>query len=202
MEGWLQQLVELLPDGNTYLLVLFLTSFAESIAIIGLLVPGSTIVIFAGFLILQGKGSLLAIIVTSTLGAFLGDICSYWLGFHYGSKLLKLISFQKQHKLIKRAEHFFVDHGGKSIFFARFLGPIRGITPFIAGLSGMTWRPFSCYALISAILWGIAYPGIGYLGGSSWQNVQSLSAKFGAIILIILVAIIFNYWIRRTFKKN
>ncbi|MCD6187007.1 MAG: DedA family protein [Desulfuromusa sp.] len=202
MEHLLQQFMEFLPDGGTYLLILFLIAFAESVPMIGLLVPGSTLVVFAGFLILKGKCSLTLLIIMTTGGALLGDLFSFWLGFYYGSKLLKLRSFQKHHKLVKRAERFFVDHGGKSIFFARFLGPIRGITPFIAGLSGMPKRPFCGYALISAILWGICYPGIGYLGGRSWQQAQSLSVKFGLIIGIILLATILHQWIKRTFKSS
>lgn len=202
MEYWLQQFIEILPDGTTYLLVLFLVAFAESLPMIGLLVPGSSLVVFAGFLVLHGKCSFTLLVVVTTGGALLGDLCSFWLGFYYGSKLLKLRSFQKHHNLVKRAEHFFVDHGGKSIFFARFLGPIRGVTPFIAGLSGMAGRPFSSYALISAILWGICYPGLGYFGGSRWQNAQSLSAKFGLVIFIFLIATVLHYWIRRNFKKN
>lgn len=202
MEYWLQQLIEFLPDGNTYLLALFLIAFFESLPMIGLLVPGSTLIVFAGFLVLHGKCSYLLLVLVTTGGALLGDLFSFWLGFYYGTKLLKLRSFQKQHNLVTRAEHFFVDHGGKSIFFARFLGPIRGITPFIAGLSGMPGRPFCGYALISTILWGICYPGLGYLGGNSWQNAQSLSAKFGLVIILILVATILHYWIRRNFKKH
>ena len=202
MENWLQQFIGFLPDGGIYLLFLFLVAFAESIPMIGLLVPGSTLVVFAGFLVLHGKCSFILLVIVTTGGALLGDLFSFWLGFHYGSKLLKLRSFQKHHNLVNRAEHFFVDHGGKSIFFARFLGPIRGITPFIAGLSGMSGRPFSSYALISAVLWGICYPGLGYLGGSSWQNAQSLSARFGLVIIVMLLATILHYWIRRNFKKN
>ncbi len=200
MENWSQQLIEFLPDGTSYILCLFLVSFAESLPMIGLLVPGSTLVVFAGFLVVHGKGSLTLLILATAAGAFLGDVFSFWLGFYYGSKLLKLRSFQKHHKLVRQAESFFVDHGGKSIFFARFLGPIRGITPFITGLSGMPGRAFSGYALISAVLWGISYPGLGYLGGSSWQRAQSLSARFGLVIFIMLIAILLHYWIRRNIK--
>jgi len=201
MENWLQQFIGLLPDGGSYLLLLFLVAFAESLPLVGLIVPGSTLIVFAGFLASHGKCSFLLLGVMTATGALLGDLFSFWLGYYYGTKLLRLRSFQKHHQLVKRSERFFVDHGGKSIFFARFLGPIRGITPFIAGLSGMPGRSFSLYALISAVLWGICYPGLGYLGGSSWQNAQSLSAKFGLVMILILVATMLHYWIRRNFKK-
>ncbi len=202
MEQWLQQFMEFLPNGGSYLLIMFLIAFAESTPMIGLIVPGSTLIVFAGFLVLKGKGILSLLVVVTTCGAFLGDLFSFWLGCYYGSKLLKLRSFQKHHQLVKRSEQFFVKHGGKSIFFARFLGPIRGITPFIAGLSGMSGRPFCGYALVSAILWGICYPGIGYLGGHSWQQAQSLSVKFSLIIGVSLLLVIVHQWIKHILKSS
>ena len=202
MEYWLQHFIGFLPEGTTYLLALFLVAFCESLPMIGLLIPGSTLIVFAGFLVLHGKCSFILLSTVTITGALLGDLFSFWLGFYYGSKLLRLRSFQKHHRLVKRSELFFVDHGGKSIFFARFLGPIRGIIPFIAGLSSLPGRPFCFYALISAISWGICYPGVGYLGGSSWQQAQSLSAKFGLVILGLLLITLLNYWIRRNFRKK
>lgn len=202
MEHWLQQFIGLLPDGGSYLLLLFLIALTESLPLVGLIVPGSTLIVLAGFLASHGKCSIILVASVTIAGALLGDLFSFWLGFYYGSKLLRLQSFKKHHLLVRRSEQFFVDHGGKSIFFARFLGPIRGITPFIAGLSSLPGRPFCYYALISSFLWGICYPGIGYWGGSSWQQAQSLSAKFGLVILALLLATILNFWIRRYFKKT
>ena len=196
MEIWLQQLIELLPGGMNYLLAISLIAFAESLPMIGLLVPGSTLIVFSGLLAFHGKEVLSLLIVASTGGALLGDLLSFWLGYRYGSSLLRMRIFQRRHKLVKQAETFFVDHGGKSIFFARFLGPIRGITPFIAGLCGMHGRAFCIYTLISSILWGLCYPALGYLGGSSWQKAQSLSTRFGLLVSCILIVTILHYWIK------
>jgi undecaprenyl-diphosphatase len=200
MESWLQQSIEWLPGGAIYLLLLFLIAFLESLPMIGLLMPGSTLVVLAGFLVVHGKGSLLPLMFVTACGALLGDLLSYWLGNHLGERLLALRSFQKHRKLVTQSERFFYNHGGKSIFFARFLGPIRGITPFIAGLSRMSARPFGVYAVISAILWGICYPGLGYLGGASWQQAQSLSARFGLVILAALVVTVLHYCLKRSLK--
>ena len=197
METWLQQVVEMLPDGYLYLLLLFLIAFGESLPMIGLLLPGSTLVVLAGFLAFHDKNSLTNLMLVTAFGALLGDLLSYWLGAHLGGRLLVSRSFQKHHKLVKQAERFFNSHGGKSIFFARFLGPIRGITPFIAGLSSMPGRAFCRYSLISAILWGLTYPSLGYLGGASWQQTQSLTARFGLLIAVLLLVTLVHYWLRR-----
>ncbi len=191
-----------LPEGQLYLAAVFLVAFLESLPVVGLLVPGSTLIVFAGFLVVHGQGNLLSLALWSMAGAFLGDLLSYELGRRYGSTILRLRIFQRYRRWVVESELFFVNHGGKSIFFARFLGPIRGITPFIAGLSGMPQRAFIGYTAVSAILWGISYPGIGYLGGSSWQKAQSLSARFGLVILLALLATIIHYLVKKKLDSN
>lgn len=200
MESWLQQLLEWLPEGNSYLALLLFVTFFESLPIIGLLMPGSTLVVLAGFLTVHGKGSLPLLIIFCTLGALFGDLISYWLGGRLGAQLLTKKSFRKRRKLIKQAETFFVGHGGKSLFFARFLGPFRGITPFIAGGARMKPGLFFNYTLLSAVLWGIAYPGIGFLGGASWEYAQDLTTRFGLLIGLVLIVTIIHTLLKRKTK--
>ena len=200
MEAWLQQFVQYLPDGFSYYLLLFLIAFGESLPMLGLLLPGSTLIVLAGFLAFQGKGFYLPILLSSASGALCGDLLSFWLGRRFGSKMLTLKIFRRHHQLVKSSEQFFCTHGGKSLFFARFLGPIRGITPFIAGLSKMPGRALLIYTLISALLWGICYPALGYLGGASWQQAQSLTARFGLLIAVLLLMTIIHYWLRRSLR--
>jgi len=202
METWLQQIILALPDGTGYYLLLFFIAFSESLPMIGLLMPGSTLIVLAGFLAFSGKGLFVPIMLTTACGALLGDLLSYWLGDHFGSRMLAMRSFRKHHHLVKRSEQFFCAHGGKSLFFARFLGPIRGITPFIAGLSKMPGRALCFYTFVSAILWGLCYPGLGYLGGVSWQKAQSYSTRFGLLIALALAVTILQYWLRRSLNLS
>lgn len=202
LANWLQQIMQALPEGGLYVLLLFFIAFFESLPMIGLAMPGSTLIVLAGFLVVHGKSNLTAVIITTTLGALIGDLLSFWLGARFGSRLLNRKSFRKHRKLINQAEIFFAAHGGKSIFFARFLGPIRGITPFIAGLAYMPGKTFCLYSLISAILWGIAYPGLGYLGGASLQQAQNFSTRFGLLILLALIVTILHFWLRRSLNLN
>ena len=200
MDSWLQELIRLLPEGASYLGALFLVSFFESLPLIGLLMPGSSLIVFAGFLAFHDKGTFTQLFLIASVGALTGDLISFWLGSRYGSTLLKMRWFQRKHQMVKRAEQYFVDHGGKSIFFARFIGPIRGITPFIAGISGMSGRSFCYYTVISSLLWGLSYPGTGYLGGHSWEKAQGLSLRFGLLLGAARIATIIHTWVKRNVK--
>lgn len=203
MEIWLQNVLQWLPEGLTYLTLLMFIAFFESLPVIGLLMPGSTLIVLAGFLTVQGKSTLVPLILSCGIGALIGDLTSYWLGGRLGTSLLQRKSFRKRKIMIQRAQLFFHEHGGKSLFFARFLGPLRGITPFVAGSAHMPPGPFFRYTLISTVLWGIAYPGIGFLGGASWEYAQDLTTRFGLIIgLALLITVIHTLLKRKTNHSN
>lgn len=197
MEAWLQHFFSYLPDGNLYYLLMGLIAFGESLVAVGLLLPGSTLCVFAGFLALHGKGDILLLVSVAALGAFAGDLLSYLLGARFSAPMLQSRILAKRLNLVRRAELFFADHGGKSVFFGRFFGPVRGFIPFVAGGAGMRPGAFVGYAVISALLWGMAYPGIGYLAGVSWQNVQKWSGRFSLVILAALILTALWIWRRR-----
>ncbi len=194
MADWLQTFFQYLPAGGLYYLLIGLIAFGESLVGIGLLLPGSTLCVFAGFLALHGKGEIRLLIGAAALGAFCGDFISYLLGARFGGELLQHRLLNRRVDLVRRAEIFFARHGGKSIFFGRFFGPVRGFVPFVAGGAGMSPAPFTAFALASALLWGLAYPGLGWLAGVSWQNVQRWTGRFSLLILAALVATGLWYW--------
>jgi membrane protein DedA with SNARE-associated domain len=186
MESWLEQFFTWLPSGQAYYLLIGSIAFLESLVAIGLIVPGSTICVFAGFLALHGQGDIFILVAVSICGAFLGDFASFALGARVGPQIMATGYMQKNLKAFRKAEQFFFEHGGKSVFFGRFFGPVRGFVPFVAGFSRMSPGLFVIIAVVSAILWGLSYPGLGYLAGASWQNVQRWSGRFSLLILAAL----------------
>ncbi len=200
METWLLQFFDWLPGDWRYAGLLGLIALLESLPAVGLLVPGSSLILFAGFLALHGKGAIPMVILASTIGAICGDLISYGLGARAGTPLLHSRTLRRRLDLVRKAELFFAAHGGKSVFFARFVGPVRGLVPFIAGCSRMRPGPFALYALVSGVLWGLAYPGLGYLAGASWQRVQLWSGRFSLVIAVLLIATALAVWWRRRRK--
>lgn len=187
-----------LPGGLPYYCLLFLIAMAESIAMVGLAVPGSTLIICAGFLTAHGKGNLYGVIAASGFGALVGDAVSYLMGARLGYRFLRRPFFRKYLGVIRKAEMFFIDHGGKSLLFGRFVGPLRGLTPFMAGSAQLSPIRFSGYTLISCLLWGLAYPWIGKLGAASWQQVQILSGRLSLLVTTLVILLFANalFWSR------
>jgi len=197
MDGWLGEVFRWFPSGPLFYLLLFFISLVESLAFAGILFPGSVLIVLAGFLAANGKGEFPLVFAASTLGAIAGDLLSYLAGVRLAPRLLTLPLLQRYRGLLERAAAFFAAHGGKSVFFGRFVGFLRPFIPFIAGSSGMRPLPFGIYAVVSGLLWGFAYPGLGFLGGASWQMVQVWTGRFSLLLALLLGLLLLNALIWR-----
>ncbi len=170
----------------------FGASLAESLAFIGILIPGTAIVILAGFSAAHGIIHPMTLMWLVALGAVLGDSLSYYLGtkgtklFHDDNRLLKTSH-------LERSKLFFAKHGNKSIFLARFIGPLRPFVPFLAGVSKMKISVFFFWNILSAILWSTAFVLIGYFFGHAFRAIEIWITR--ASILIVLIIILgFGVW--------
>jgi len=174
-----------------YWLVL-LISFAESLAFVGEFVPGGILVVLAGFLSAQGYLDLGDLIWFAAIGAILGDSLSYWLGtkgtrfFRNENRILKLSHLEK-------GERFFKKHGEKSILLGRFIGPMRPIVPFVAGLFKMRQRTFLFWNIVSGFLWAAGYLLLGYFFGGAASVIEVWTTRVGFFAFIALVSI-FVLW--------
>jgi len=171
-----------------YWLVL-LISLTEALPFIGLILPGGIVVGFFGFSSAQGYLNIVNLIWFAAAGAILGDGIGYYLGtkgvkfFKHENKILRMGH-------IEQGEEFFRKHGSKSILLGRFVGVLRPVVPFVAGLSGMDKKIFLFWNIIGGILWSITYLLTGYFFGSALPAIEAWSAKGGIIILSLLVSII------------
>jgi len=202
MEAWLQQIIALVPSGTLFVTIIGGVAFLEGIAGIGLIFPGAIITVFSGFLAYHGKGEITMIMLAAGVGATCGDLLSYLIGARFGSRMWGRGLLRKHMDLVRKAELFFFEHGGKSIFFGRFVGPLRGLVPFIAGAARMRPLPLLGWAVVSGLLWGMAYPGIGYLGGSSWELARNLSGGFGIVILLAAAAVAYGLFRRHLSRRQ
>ncbi len=194
MDPWLQQLTAWLPSGGPYYVLVGLISFFESLAVAGIFVPGSVLVVFAGFLAAHGKGAYAPLVAVAAFGAIIGDLLSYWLGARFGGVLRNWPVIQKRQETLHKAEVFFLEHGGKSVFLGRFVGFLRPFIPFVAGGAQMRPPVFALFALISGILWGLAYPGLGYFFGTSWDLVKLWTGRFGLFVAVLTLLLVIDIW--------
>ncbi len=173
------------------LLIVFFVAFGESLALVGLIVPGAFMMVGFGTLIALGYLPFWATLLCATLGAIGGDGLSYWLGFRYQHNLGKLWPFSRHPELLPRGERFFARHGGKSIFLGRFVGPLRPIIPAVAGMLHMPLRQFLAINILSALLWAPVYLLPGILFGASLELASEFAGRFS----LLLVLLLFSLWL-------
>lgn len=181
----------------------FAIAFLESLPIIGLIIPGSITMTAIGAMI--GAGWLPGYITLSiaTLGAFMGDIVSFLLGYIFKDKLRNIWPFKQHPKIISFSTEFIGKHGGKSILIGRFVGAARSAVPMVAGLLHLSWIRFLLAAFPTSILWTIAYtlPGI-LFGAFSLEIPPKLLTEYLIVGVLIISLLWLSYWlIQRFFNK-
>jgi len=174
------------------LLLTFFISFGESLAIIGSIVPGSVMMTMVGILAGTGIMRIDLTLLSATLGAIAGDGGSYLLGYSFSDKLLHIWPFKNHPQWLEYGKTYFVRHGGKSILFGRFIGPLRSIIPVIAGMMKMKRLEFLIANSISAVAWSIVYVGPGILIGAASSD---LSAESAARLFFVLLIVFLGIWL-------
>lgn len=177
--------------------VVFLISLSESLVVVGLFVPGTLVMPFIGALVALGALGLWETLLWAILGAIVGDGISFWIGHHYREHLRTLWPFTRHPEWIGRAETFFYRHGGKSIVFGRFAGPVRPIIPAVAGMLGMNPRFFYAVNILSALLWAPAYMLPGMVLGASLSLAASVATRLVFLVVIILGLLWLTAWLVR-----
>ncbi len=166
---------------------IFITSFAESLAFVGLFMPGAALMLAAGTLIAAGALSFWPTMGWAVCGAVLADGLSFWLGHRYKEEIRSFRFFARHPEMLERGERFFRHHGGKSVFFGRFVGPIRPVIPIVAGMMGMGQTQFTLYNILSALGWAPAYllPGMAF--GASLALAGEVAGRLALLLVILML---------------
>ncbi len=165
-------------------LIVFIIAFAESMAIIGLLIPGWVLLLGIGTLIGTDVLDFFPIMISAYFGAVIGEYLSFYVGYHYHEQILKWKFVTKHQQLIERSRAFFDKHGAAGVFIGRFIGPVRAVIPLVAGISEMPKRTFFWVNLTSGLIWAPLYLIPGILVGAAFNLEKEISS---ALIIILLV---------------
>jgi len=164
---------------------------------VGLIVPGTVIMFGIGAIVSTGSLGLKPVLLLAIAGAIVGDGVSYWLGHHYQEKLRRIWPFSRYPGMLQIGETFFHRHGGKSVLFGRFAGPVRPVIPVVAGMLGMRWLHFGVVNVLSAIGWAFVYILPGVFFGASLAVAGAVSSRLAVLIFILFAAMWGFIWLSR-----
>src|SRR5579875_1511986 len=142
---------------------------------LGVPFPGETMVIAAA-LFAGAHHSLSAPLIwlVAAAGAIIGDNIGFGIGhwggyrvlYRYGSK----IRFDEAKLKVGRL--IFDRHGGKVVFFGRFVSVLRTYAAFLAGTLRMPYLEFLAYNAAGGIVWSAIYAFGFYYAGSSIESAR------------------------------
>jgi len=189
MEQVTQTVLALVRDmGMVGYWVAFFAALAETLLVVGLLLPGSTFLLLMGVLSGQGLLDLGDLLVFAIAGAALGDNINYRLGRKYGQRWLSQERWFLKADYLSKSERFFAQHGGKSVFLARFVPSAKELMPFIAGMARMGRWTFLFWNLLGAIGWALQWILPGYIFSQSLALAHAWLSRVG-LLLVALVAL-------------
>jgi membrane protein DedA with SNARE-associated domain/membrane-associated phospholipid phosphatase len=177
--------------------IIILMTFLETSAFLGLLVPGESVVIIAGLLASKGVLELGDVIWAASLGAIMGDTVGYFIGHRFGEgfflKYGRYFFFKQEY--LAEATGFFDKHGGKTVFFGRFMAWLRSFAPVVAGISKMRYLRFLCFNAAGGIAWAAIFSVLGYFVGNSWEIIRGYLGRLGFLAFIAGAAFLYAYFL-------
>jgi membrane protein DedA with SNARE-associated domain len=163
---------------------------AESI---GVPLPGETTLtlaaIYAG---MTHRLDIAAVVAVAAVGAVVGDNVGYAIGYRGGYRLLHRYGryVRVDERRLKIGQYLFERHGGKVVFFGRFVSILRTYAAFLAGTSRMRWRRFLAFNAAGGIIWATLY-GVGYFYfGMALGHLQaSVDIGLAGVSVALFVAV-------------
>ncbi len=185
------------------ILVAFLAAIIEAVAVLGVLLPGTPILMaVAGAAAMSGL-SIWPIMTVAVLGAVIGDFVSFWLGERFSTRLRCVWPFARRPELLAQAERFFARYGMASVALCRFLPVLRSTVPLVAGMVGMPRRRFLLANVVSAFVWAPLHVLPAKYAGLSLDRLQAGDWQPAALMLAaFLVVSVGGWWVHRMVKAR
>jgi len=158
----------------------------------GLPLPGeTTLVLSAVYAASHSDLNIAGVVGAAALGAIVGDNVGYWLGREFGYPILlrygRYVGLTEAR--IKLGQYLFLRHGGKVVFFGRFVAVLRVLAAFLAGVNRMEWGTFLAANAAGGVLWSLVY-GLGaYMFGSALFHAArpvTIALVIGGFVIVIL----------------
>ncbi|WP_270352664.1 DedA family protein [Microbacterium testaceum] len=159
----------------------------ETSVLVGLIVPGDTMVIVAGTAIaspLEGVVLGAAVVV----GALIGESFGFWLGRYFGPRIRASRLGQKLgERNWERADRYLRRRGGPAIFLSRFLPVLHSLVPLTVGMSGYSYRRFIAWTTPACMVWAGLYITVAATAAGTYRELADQIHYAGYVFVAILV---------------
>ncbi len=193
-----ERLIELLSTiltGWMGYAALFAVVFSETGLLVGLLLPGDSLLFTVGVVAGAGRLNIVLVNVLLVAAAMLGDSTGYLLGRQTGPRIFSRPDSRLfKQEYVTRTKAFYDRYGGKTILFARFLPIVRTFAAYLAGVGEMPYLRFLPFSIGGAL----ASVSLVTLAGYGLGGIPLVRQNFDKAILVIialsLVPSVIEFW--------
>lgn len=162
----------------------------ETSILVGLIVPGDTIVLVASTAV-DGPVEYFAMVIAVVIGALCGESIGFALGRWFGPRIrASRLGRKLGQDNFDKAEAYLARRGGIAVFLSRFLPVLHSLIPLTVGMSPMRYRTFMTWTAPACVLWAFAYVSVGSLAAGSYRELSRELHWAGYIFVAIIAAFI------------
>jgi membrane-associated protein len=174
--------------------------FAETGLLVGLFLPGDSLLFTVGVVAGAGQLNIVEICALLTCASVLGDQSGYFLGYRTGPRIFsRPDSLVFKQEYVTRTQAFFARHGGKTLIYAKFVPIIRTFAPFMAGVGRMYYPRFFAFNIFGGVGWVLSMTLAGYyLGGIPLIRRNFEKVVIGIVVVSVLPLVIQFFKSRRS----
>ncbi len=168
--------------------------------------PGETmLIIAAAYAASNPQLSIYLVIASAASGAIVGDNLGYWIGREGGRRLImkygRFVGLTDERYL--KAQVFLKKHGGKAVFFGRFVSVARTWIAVLVGAHHLNWVQFLIYNVLGGIVWATLYGSLGYFFGQNLPFLEKIIKDVGlGLTAGVIGALVVYFFIRKKRKAR
>ena len=188
---WVQDVIESLGYLGVALLVIAENLFPP--------IPSEIVLPFAGFVARRGDGSVVVMVVASTVGSVVGALVLYAIAAAIGPERIHafVVRFGKwfgvKESDMVRAEEWFDRRSNVAVLVGRCVPLIRSLVSIPAGFRRMRFVPFVVLTAVGSAVWNVALIGAGAALGDQWDVVGDYVGIFQWIVILVIVVVVARF---------
>jgi membrane-associated protein len=169
--------------------------FAETGLLVGLFLPGDSLLFTVGVVAGAGQLDIVSICASLAAASILGDQSGYLLGHRTGPAIFsRPDSRWFKQEYVTQTQHFYHKHGGKTLIYAKFVPIVRTFAPFMAGVGRMHYPRFLSFNVIGGLGWVTTMTLAGYFLGGIPLIRQNFEKVVIAIVFASIAPVLIHYF--------
>jgi membrane-associated protein len=171
------------------------TLFIETGLLVGLLLPGDSLLFVAGIAasgtareIFGNQLSYVQLLVWAPIAATVGSQCGHWLGARYGRPFFDRPNSRLfNQERVAQTEQWLMKYGlGKALILSHFIPFVRTLINPLCGIIGIPAKKFFIWNIIGSYIWTVSLITAGYLLG---ERLEGSVDKYLLPIVALIIAL-------------